>query len=279
MRFFRVAMAGLMLFAFGTAAQAAHIYWVDGGDDDSAFESPVGAGNTPTGWTQVGAAGVDVLTDTVAAGGKVKEGDQSVKILGAGRRGIARAVPDFHNTGEFRFMFYDDMSGHPSMPDLTLAKNFRVGLTRPADNIGTAPAASNPRFGAIAVEMGTSANHSNTHYAWHSGFSFGKMDGLAAGLGPGAVALPRSLGWHEGSLVWDVLSDLAGDVTRVRYYVDGVLGATKFQASVMIPTGEWVGAPFGSASPVWVDIIPEPSTLAMFAIASVGLFGFRRRVV
>jgi hypothetical protein len=259
MRVLRVALAGLMLVAFGTTAQAAPI-WIDGGDADSAFETPVGAGNTPTGWAQINAPTAPtnlVHTDTVANGGQVLEGDQSVKLLGAGRRGIARQIAGLQDSGEYRFMFYDDMSG---FTDQTPAKNGRVGLTRPADNFADLTTI-NPRFAAMGVET----NQSRTHYMWHMAFAFG------------ATTVQRSLGWHEMGMQWDVVPDIV-PVTRVQYYVDGVLGATRFHAGVFTPTGEIVSAPFGATTPIWVDVIPEPTTFALTALACVGLLGARRRV-
>lgn len=261
MRVLRVALATLLLVAFGTAAQAAHIFWVDGNDGE-AFENPAGAGNTPAGWGQGGT--VLVTTDTEPPG-QVREELQSALIPaggGSARRNIFRAEPGFHDSGEYHWMFYDDMSG---FTDETPNKNVRVGLTRPAD--GTNPATANPRFAAIAVEIGTTANHSRTNYVWHHGFSFGVM------------TTPRSLGWREMALKWDVVQDIAGPVTRVQYLVDGVVGATRFHTAVFTPTGEWIGAPFGTASPAWVDIIPEPSTFVLLGLACAGLAGVRRRVL
>jgi hypothetical protein len=261
MKVLRLALAGLLLIAFGAAAQASHIFWVDGNDSD-AFENPAGAGQTPAGWTQgnlVTAPANLILTDTVANGGQVFEGDQSVKVDGTGRRVIVRPVAGFHDTGEYRWMFYDDMSGAPSDPQ-TPNKNVRVGLTRPADNLAD-PTTVNPRFAAIAVENGTTVNHSATNYVWHHAFSFGPM------------TTPRSLGWHEMALKWDKVNDPAiGDITRIQYLVDGVLGATRFHTAVFTPTGEYIGAPFGTLSPAWVDgiTIPEPAT---FALAGLGLLG------
>jgi len=256
-----------MLVAISTAAQAAHVFWVD--KNSEGFENPVGANLTPAGWTQgnlATAPGNLILTDTVANGGQVLEGDQSVKINGTGRRVIVRAESGFHDTGEYHWMFYDDMSGSPSTP-ATPNKNVRVGLTRPADDLSI-PTTVNPRFAAMGVENGVTVNHSATHYAWHHAFAFG----------PTTVA--RSLGWHEMALKWDLVQDIAGPITRIQYLVDGVVGATKFHTAALTPTGEYIGSPFGTSSPAWVDInIPEPSTLALVALGLVGFAaGGRRRL-
>ncbi len=268
MRILRAVVASLLLILFATTSQAAHISWVDGNDGEG-FENPVGAGQTPAGWTQGNVATAPtnlILTDTVATGGQVFEDDQSVKIDGTGRRVIVRPVAGFHDTGEYRWMFYDDMSGAPSDPQ-TPNKNVRVGLTRPADNLND-PTTVNPRFAAIAVENGTTANHSATHYVWHHAFAFGPM------------TTPRSLGWHEMALKWDVVQDIAGPITRIQYFVDGALGATRFHTAALTPTGEYIGSPFGTLSPAWVDAIPEPSSIVMLAGVLFGsAFAARRRAI
>jgi hypothetical protein len=220
---------------------SAQVYWIDG-NTDSAFESPAGAGLVPDGWSVFGALSA-VNTDTVANGGQVFEGNQSVHISG-GSQGISRAGT-FATAGEYHWMFYDDMDA---------SKNVRVGLTR----LGVADTA--PRFGAIAVE----SNQSGVNYTAHHGFGFT------------VTSVARSEGWRHMNLSWNVV----GGNTVVEYYIDGVLGHTFNHTGTVTPNLEWVGAPFASGSGAWVDmtVVPEPSTLALGIFGGSSLLvGYLRR--
>lgn len=221
--------------ALSANAQTLSEHWINEGNPFTS--DPVG--QIPDGWAVSGTRSAAVTDDTVLFGG-----NDSVVISG-GSVGIFRPG-SFDTSGEFNWMFYDDMAA---------SKNTRVGLMRPADNNDGAP-----RFGAIAVEGSQSA----THYVAHIGFSFA----------PTSVA--RTEGWRHMQLAWDVV----GAGTEVRFFIDGELGHVATHAAAITPTNEWIGAPFANATEAWVNTIPEPSTYAAIfgGLALVGAIGYRRRL-
>jgi hypothetical protein len=246
-----VAALALVVSSFATSVWAAHITWID----VNGFEVPQTLGVTPTGWTNHGAVGNDVVTDNTF----VHEGNQSVKIgptTGAWRMTWSPAQDTFHDSGEFHWMFYDDMAA---------TKAARVGLMRAADDTATGA----PRFGAIAVESTNSA----THYTAHHGFSFT------------TTTVARSEGWHHMHLAWFPSSFAGNPTTRVQFFIDGVMGHQMEHTGSLIPVKASIQAPFGTGnSASWVDImgtevvIPEPASfvLAGLGLLGIGLAGRRR---
>lgn len=224
--------------AAGVALSAsAQVTWINGG---TPFTS-TNLGEIPDGWSISGTRSAVVTDDTVTFAGNT-----SAMVPGGGAVSGVFRPGTFGSSGEFHWMFYDDMALNDT------GKNIRVGLMRPADGNDGAP-----RFGAISVDT----HVSETNYVWHQGFGFG------------TTTVARSEGWRHVHLAWDVV----GTNTVVDFYIDGVLGATGSLAEV-IPTNEWMGSPFGTTTEAWVNI-PEPSTYALIfgGLALLGAFVYRRR--